>query len=306
MDNLNKNAGSFRVNSAYRLNSNSAKYELTPLTHAETSVTEATYDGESDRMASFQVPRSPSPHYRILSPPGLQALGFSAPPVPRLPPATQLEWAEILNRPLPEIPRENKTSQPSRRLSISSDKPVLKIATTEQFHKPTYPPKLIEVKRNLTREDHLSESARHPAPTSVPSKRQSGGIFSNITLRKHPKSSPSKSRRTVKTYSSDYNEIEQQEREEYGSHDDMTLLSLTESQWLSSTLPPNGNISRHKHMDQTQVMTRDKYSNDAEERALLKKQATDWYERATVTAADSGKINSSRDYSAVKAPGDWV
>jgi hypothetical protein len=153
MDNLNKNAGSFGVDSAYRLNSNSAKYELTPLTHAETSVTEATYDGESDRMASFQVPRSPSPHYRILSPPGLQALGFSAPPVPRLPPATQLEWAEILNRPLPEIPRENKTSQPSRRLSISSDKPVLKIATTEQFHKPTYPPKLIEVKRNLTRED---------------------------------------------------------------------------------------------------------------------------------------------------------
>jgi hypothetical protein len=53
-------------------------------------------------------------------------------------------------------------------------------------------------------------------------------------------------------------------------------------------------------------MTRDKYSNDAEERALLKKKAMDWYERATVTAADSGKINSSRDYSAVKAPGDWV
>jgi hypothetical protein len=59
-------------------------------------------------------------------------------------------------------------------------------------------------------------------------------------------------------------------------------------------------------MDQTEVMTRDKYSNDAEERALLKKQAMDWYERATVTPADSGKINSSRDYSAVKAPGDWV
>lgn len=328
----NDTPGTVGIGNSYKPNPNSFKHHFASSSRARTPLPNVTFDGASDdtgnanRRDALQVPRSPSPYYRNLSPANLEALGFSSPPVPRPPQAGQLEWAEILNRPLPEIPREYRTPQPSRRPSDSSEtpsltpslmehydrdglspSPILETATEVQLQKPLNRPKVIELKRTLTKEQSLGTSTYYPAPLALHSKRQSGAIFSNITLRKHRNLSVSQSRPTVNESLSDYDERKQRDPEELKSNDDDTMpLSLTESEWMSNVPFSTRDTTKHKQTVQGRGKEIDGSSDDMEERALLRKQAMDWYDSAAVNATESGETESLEDYGVARVPGGWI
>jgi hypothetical protein len=285
-----------------------------------------TYDGESDfsregdRRDALGVPRSPSPYYHNLSPASLEALGYFAPPMPQLPSTSQLERTEILNRPLPEIPRERRASQSSRRVSESSDalsmtpslrshygdyapgsfspSPIAETATAAQFRKSKHPPKLIEVKRQSTREQD------YPAPLAIPLKKQSSRIFSGISMRKHRNSSPNNNRATTKTTLSDHDKKHKHKREEYESHDDeITPISVTESEWLSNVPFTSRAQAKQKLVGRNRGLSRDEYSDDAEEAALLRHQPSYYSMMGTESGVDTDSLMSNGE---IKPPAGWI
>jgi hypothetical protein len=122
----------------------------------------------------------------------------------------------------------------------------------------------------------------------------------------HHRSSPLMNGPTSKTYLSGYNPRKQEKRIEYESYDDTTPLSLTESEWLSRVPSFAGDHANNGHMGQTRSFGGDKYGCDAEESALLRQQALDWYETAAGNAAEHADTDNLRDYNEQKIPGSWV
>lgn len=275
----------------------------------------------ADKDVTSQVPRSPSPYYRNLSPPALEALGFSAPPpVPLLPPTAQLEWAQILNRPLPEIPHEYQSSKIPRRPSASSDtpflthsikerydrhtlspSPILKTAAELQFRKLNRPSKLIKIKRCYPmRLPSPSENSDVPAPLALPTKQQSDVMCQNITPCMRRESSQSPSEPTPKECSSECNLGNPQGYEEYASYDDAMPLSLTESEWLSRAQTFTNGTINSRQGEQIESFGKGKNTDDAEERALLRQQALDWYESAAGNSVELADADTSREHSEPK------
>ena len=106
---------------------------------------------------------------------------------------------------------------------------------------------------------------------------------------------------------SDYDKRKQRGREESKSHDDETTpLSLTESEWMSNVPFSTRDTTKRKQMGQALGKDRDEYSDDIEEKALLREQAMDLYDSATVNMTELGETDSLEDYGEVRVPGGWV
>jgi hypothetical protein len=338
----NEAPSTFDVENGYKQYLNSRSRDPSPFNHATTPwLTRINNDSDSsgdlDRKETLQVPRSPSPYCPTLPPDALQALGFTAPPVPPLPSPTQVEWGDILNRPLPEIPQQNPASRYSRSPSAASgtpsltpsilkrlaqdpmsQSPSLGVATTLRILRPSRAADLIKEKQTFSREHYLSKSTEVPAPLIVPSRRQSmaiptmGGILSNITLRKHQKCSPSKSRPQLKmnpasyTYGQDTNERELPERDRYEDFDDTTPLSLTESEWMCHTPSSTTEKSKRRQLGEMRSLEMHEHRGDMEETGSLRKKAIDWRDTAAETSAEQDETDSLRDDGNVRIPGGWV
>lgn len=283
----------------------------------------------ADRKGALNVPRSPSPYYRSLSPTPPQSQGLSLAAVPRPSHDSQREWAQIQNRPLPEIPRgsgggstpySRRSSVASRTQSLAasvkehidrgilSSSPTVETASAVKFNKPQHPSRSIELRRNRGREKRPAGSEVVPTPNELPSKRMSGGLLANVTLRKHRKSSSPKSSSRPRASSSGYTRLEDEpQRGEFRSRIDNTALSLTESEWLWNAPSAKKYVSKYRTSGRTQATVREEEDDDdSEERALLRKQAMDWYDSAAESVTEPGEADSFEDLGDVRVPGSWI